>query len=608
MCGIAGLYAHHPDAAPVDDGALARMSERMAARGPDAAGSWRSDDGRLALAHRRLAIIDLSPGGAQPMTHTTRAGGLLVISFNGEIYNHRELRAALERDGHEFHSHSDTEVLLQLYERHGRAMLPMLRGMFAFALWDAQAQRLLLARDAFGIKPLYVAQDGRTLRFASQVNALLAGGGVDTAACAAGHVGFFLWGSVPEPYTLWRGIRSLPAGHSLVVDARGPQPAEPWGRRIAERLAQAAAQPARGSRADALAALADALRDSVRAHQVADVPVGVFLSSGLDSALLAALAAPDREAAAQVQTLTLAFAEYAGQPHDEAPLAEKLAGQLGTRHATVRTNRQAFEADFDAFLSAMDQPSIDGVNTWFVAKAAAGQGLKVALSGLGGDELFASYPSFSDLPRLQRAARPFAALPGLGAVLRRLAAPLIGRVSSPKYAGVAEYGATLGGAYLLRRGLFMPWELPQVLPPDMAEQGWRELGGRAGIDGLAAGLHGVKPERLAISALEMSRYMRNQLLRDADWASMAHSLEVRVPLVDTVLLEAVAPWLAAHPGLSKPQVVAAAAPALPGELLQRPKTGFTVPVRDWLGANTAHARGLRGWARMIHARHTGLTP
>jgi asparagine synthase (glutamine-hydrolysing) len=307
-----------------------------------------------------------------------------------------------------------------------------------------------------------------------------------------------------------------------------------------------------------------------------------------------------------VQTLTLAFAEYAGQPQDEAPLAEKLAAQLGTRHVTVRTDRHAFEADFDAFLSAMDQPSIDGVNTWFVAKAAAGQGLKVALSGLGGDELFASYPSFADLPRLQRAARPFAAVPGLGSLLRRLAAPLFERLSSPKYAGVAEYGATLGGAYLLRRGLYMPWELPQVLPPEVAEQGWRELGERAGIDGLAAGLHGVKPERLAISALEMSLYMRNQLLRDADWASMAHSLEVRVPLVDTTLLEAVAPWLAAYPDLSKPQGVASAAPALPGELLQRPKTGFTVPVRDWLGGRVPRGRGLRGWARMIYSRQGEL--
>lgn len=596
MCGIAGLFAYHPAAPSVDRAALQRTSAHMAARGPDAQGEWVAADDRVALAHRRLAIIDLSPGGAQPMAS---ADGQLVISFNGEIYNHRELRAALEREGAVFRSHSDTEVLLQLYARKGRAMLPLLRGMFAFALWDGRSRSLLLARDAFGIKPLYLADDGRTLRLASQVKALLAGGGIDAAPEPAGHAGFFLWGSVPEPYTLYRGIRSLPAGHSQVFDARGPQPPEAFGGRISERLAAAAAKAARGSRADALAAITAALRDSVRAHQVADVPVGVFLSSGLDSALLAALAAPTPDAAASVQTLTLAFAEFAGQPQDEAPLAERLAAQLGTRHATVRIDRRAFEVDFDALLAAMDQPSIDGVNTWFVAKAAAAHGLKVALSGLGGDELFASYPSFADLPRLQRAARPFAALPGLGAGLRRLAAPVAGALTSPKYAGVAEYGGTLGGAYLLRRGLFMPWELPQLLPRELAEQGWRELGARAGIDALGLNL---RPSRLAVSALEMQNYMRHQLLRDADWASMAHSLEVRVPLVDTVLLDAVAPWLAAHPDLTKPEVVAAAAPTLPRDLLRRPKTGFTVPVRDWLAGSAPHGRGLRGWARMIHAR------
>jgi asparagine synthase (glutamine-hydrolysing) len=239
MCGIAGLFAYHPAAPSVDRAALQRTSAHMAARGPDAQGEWVAADDRVALAHRRLAIIDLSPGGAQPMAS---ADGQLVISFNGEIYNHRELRAALEREGAVFRSHSDTEVLLQLYARKGRAMLPLLRGMFAFALWDGRSRSLLLARDAFGIKPLYLADDGRTLRLASQVKALLAGGGIDTAPEPAGHAGFFLWGSVPEPYTLYRGIRSLPAGHSQVFDARGPQPPEAFGGRISERLAAAAAK------------------------------------------------------------------------------------------------------------------------------------------------------------------------------------------------------------------------------------------------------------------------------------------------------------------------------------------------------------------------------
>jgi len=333
---------------------------------------------------------------------------------------------------------------------------------------------------------------------------------------------------------------------------------------------------------------------------VADVPVGMFLSAGIDSALITALSVAHGE---RPHTLTLAFAEYVGNADDESPWAEKLAAQFGTRHATVMVRKADFEEQREQLLAAMDQPSIDGINTWFVARAATSQGIKVALSGLGGDELFASYPSFTDLPRMRRLARPFARFPGLGQGLRKASAPLLSSLTSPKYAGVLEYGATLGGAYLLRRGLYMPWELNQVLVPELVKDGWGALQCRAQLDATIAG---IPQDRLAISALEMSWYMRQQLLGDSDWASMAHSLELRVPFLDVPLLRAVAPWLAAHPGLSKPAVAAALAPALPQAVLRKPKTGFSVPVRDWLlGKQVAHAdRGLRGWARHVYAGYT----
>lgn len=596
MCGIAGIFAYQNAAPPADRGELRVIRDHMAARGPDGHGEWFSMDDRVALGHRRLAIIDLSDRAAQPMVS---ADGQLAISFNGEIYNYRQLKKELEAKGRVFRTESDTEVLLHLYAERGDAMLHGLRGMFAFALWDARKQTLLLARDAFGIKPLYYGDDGKSLRFASQVKALLAGGRVDTRPEPAGHAGFFLWGSVPEPWTLYKGIRSLPAGHFMRVDGRRPAVPQAFCR-IQDVLRDAASNPAQGSEAEGLDAITHALSESITAHQVADVSVGVFLSSGLDSAMITS-AMCERDA--RPHSLTLGFAEYSGTPDDEAPLAERVASLLGTRHATLLVRRQDFKEDRERFLAAMDQPSIDGVNTWFVARAAASQGIKVALSGLGGDELFGSYPSFKDLPRITRLTGRLAAIPGLGRAVRQLLAPAAARYTSSKYASLLEYGATLAGAYLLRRSLYLPWELPQVMDADLACQGLADLQTLPILEGLTAGYQG---QRLAISALEMACYMRHQLLRDTDWASMAHSLEVRVPLVDVPLLRATAPWLATYPHLAKYRVVSALAPRLPRELLRKQKTGFTVPVREWLLTDqpARHERGLRGWARIIYQQAT----
>jgi asparagine synthase (glutamine-hydrolysing) len=591
MCGVVAIHAYASGAASVDRAELRNVRDSMAARGPDGLGEWFSPDERMGLGHRRLSIIDLSRHGAQPMASGDRQ---CVISFNGEIYNYRELRAQLQARGRVFATESDTEVLLQLYEEYGTGMLDKLRGMFAFALWDTRRQALLLARDPLGIKPLYYADNGKTIRVASQVKALLHSP-VDTSPDPAGHAGFFLWGSVPGPWTLYRGIRNLAPGHFMWVRGERAEAPQPYCL-VTDILAQAAAQPARGSEQEALEHIAASLRASVEAHLVADVPVATFLSAGLDSSMICSLVA---RPGVQPRTLTLAFAEFAGTANDESPLAEAIAKRFGTRHTTLTVRREDFEAERERLLAAMDQPSIDGVNTWFVARAAASQGIKVALSGLGGDELFGSYPSFRDVPRITRFARPFSHVPGLGLVVRKISAPLVKRLTSPKFAGLLEYGGTAGGAYLLRRGLYTPWELPDVMDPDMARQGWRELQMVARLNASAAVPGSV---RLAVSALEMSWYMRHQLLCDADWAGMAHSVEIRVPLLDAQLLKETAPWFAAYPRLTKRQVVAATARDVPPELLDKPKTGFLVPVREWLGArpDARSGRGLRGWARTVH--------
>ena len=586
MCGLNAIFAYAAGAPPVDVAELIAVRDAMAARGPDGAGQWLAADGRLGFGHRRLSIIDLAETANQPMSLDA---GRLVITFNGEIYNFRELRAELEAQGQRFRTQSDTEVLLHLYDRDGAAMVERLRGMFAFALWDAGRRGLLLARDPFGIKPLYYADDGRTLRVASQVKALLAGQGIDGEPDPAGHAGFFLLGSVPEPHTLYRSIRALPAGCTLWAEESGFGAPTPYFD-ISRTLAERDGQPVVGS-------LRHHLLDSVRAHLVADVPVGVFLSAGLDSATIAALAAELTDAG-RLDTLTLAFDEFIGTAQDEAPLAETVAADLGTRHVTRRVTGAAFREDRDRLLAAMDQPTIDGVNVYFVAKAAAEAGLKVALSGLGGDELFCGYDSFRQVPRLVGALGRIPGMAEAGRLFRVLSAPVLSRLASPKSAGIFELGTRYGDAYLLRRGLFMPWELSSVMEADMARAGLADLNLTGHLESCQGDVQGGKRK---VAALEMSWYMRHQLLRDADWAGMAHSLEIRTPLVDATLFRALAPVLGSPSGPDKRAMAQTPARMLPRAILGRPKTGFAVPVRDWLlGDAAGRERGLRGWARTVH--------
>jgi asparagine synthase (glutamine-hydrolysing) len=630
MCGINGIFSFTPAAPAIDRDELLRTREAMITRGPDAAGAWISPDGRVGLASRRLAILDLSAAGDQPMAGDS---GRVQVVLNGEIYNFRELRSGLEAAGCCFRSRSDTEVVLELYLRHGEALLPRLRGMFALAIWDGRDRRLLLARDPFGIKPLYYAlgSAGRPgaagspavaapaaasqLRFASQVKALEAGGAVSREVDPAGLAGFLLWGSVPEPWTIRRAVRALPAGHLLVVqEGRAGEP-----RPFADLASGSTSPPAprdaaAPGKAAAEAAAAAAVDESIAAHLVSDVPVAVFLSAGLDSGLVAALAC--RHLAERPATFTLSFDVLAGTPRDEAPLAAEVARRLGTRHVERRMGREAFARLWPEALAAMDQPSIDGFNTFAVSRAAHEAGLKVALSGLGGDELFGSYPSFDGVPRGMLAARWGRRLPGLAAAWPALAARLApGR---PKLGGLLRHGGTLPGSYFLRRALFLPEELPALMGPQAAAAGLAAYDPIADAGKLlattrAAGQAGAAPAAatnghrpldpwLAVQLMESSQYLRNQLLRDADWASMASSVELRVPLVDACLHRrlAAAGFQPAR-RLGKAALVRRLAPELPEALWHRPKHGFYVPVHEWLrpGELGPAGRNLGGRSRAL---------
>jgi len=600
MCGLNGVFAFHPAAGAPAEAELIATRDHMRLRGPDGSGAYWSEGRRCGLGHRRLSIIDLSDEALHPMKS---ADGSLVIIFNGEIYNYQALRAELEAEGAQFRTHSDTEVLLQLYERRGEAMTDGLRGMYAIAIWDARRGGLFLSRDPYGIKPLYTANDGWTFRFASQVKALLAGGQVSREPEPAGLVGFNLFGSVPEPFTLYRDIRALPAGHSQWIDAAGPRQS----RRhtdVAAILAEGAEHPAPAG--ELAARVREGALDSVRAHLVADVEVGVFLSAGVDSGALLGLM---RDAGQEkVRAITLGFEEFRGTAEDETPLAAQIAERYGAEHIVRQVSEREFRDDLPGILEAMDQPSIDGINTWFVAKAAHEAGLKVALSGLGGDELLAGYPSFRDIPRAVRLLRGPGAVPGLGALARHAGGVAgLGR-RSPKMLGLAEYGGTYPGAYLLRRGLYLPFELGSVMDAGMAREGMRRLRPLARLNEALTPMPKSAVSR--VSALESCFYMRNQLLRDADWAGMAHSLEIRTPLVDIELLRRLAPVIP-HLTADAGKRALAAAPSLPlpDALVDRPKTGFGVPTGRWLSAaSDRKGAASRLWSREVLASHAAPAP
>jgi asparagine synthase (glutamine-hydrolysing) len=584
MCGINGIVAFGNGAPSVDVDELTRTREAMRSRGPDAAGIWISPDGRAGLGHRRLSIIDVSDRANQPMV--SREGDV-VLTFNGEIYNYKELRG-----DETFATESDTEVVLRLYRKSGAAMLPRLRGMFAFAIWDARTNTLCLARDPYGIKPLYYANDGRTFRFASQAKALLAGGRVSASRDPAGVAGFLLRGHVPEPFTIYEDISMLPAGTWMTVTRDGPSEPRPYFS-IAEVLRDAVNQRRRYSDDDRAAIIAEGVRESVRYHLVSDVPVGAFLSAGRDSGSIVGLAA---ETGVSLQTITMRFE---GQANDETPLAAAVARQYGTAHHTATLSRTMFRDALPRALEAMDQPTLDGLNSYFVCKAAAELGWKVALSGTGGDELFGGYSTFRNIPRFVRAVRPFRRAPRIAAAFRR-ACGFIARDParfSPKTPYTFQYCTSYEGAYLMKRGLFLPDELTSIVGADLAREGLERLQMLDRIRDAITPDPGTPFARVA--AMESSLLLRNQLLRDIDWASMAHSLEVRVPLVDAFLLRKIASAVLSMKG--KELLARAPRPPLPAAILTRKKSGFTIPNAAWLDDRrrvTTHF-GMRPWALYI---------
>ncbi len=610
MCGVVGMFRYGRYEHGLDADEVLTIRDAMTTRGPDGAGTWFSEDHRIALAHRRLAIIGLGDQGAQPMELRPRCCGVdesLVVTFNGEIYNYRELRRHLEGRGHHLRSQTDTEVLLHLYEDHGSEFVDLLRGMFAFVLFDGRARTMLLARDPLGIKPLYLADDGDTIRVASQARALLESPSVSQTTNDAALAGLLVFGFVPEPLTAWSDIRAVPPGSTVTIQHDGSRTIRRFFS-LSEEITRAEQTPASQS-ADEL--VRDALSDSVNAHMVSDVEVGIFLSSGIDSSAVLGLAAEQEQS---LHAVTVGFEEYGESSDDEVPLARVVADTYGARHSVDVVTRENFASWLPIILTDMDQPTTDGINSWLVSRAAASQGLKVALSGLGGDEFLGGYSNFVTVPTWYHRLRMPASLPGIGLASRRLLATAL-RSYKPQAAGMLEYGDSLAHVWLLFRCVNAPWHLPSILGRERAAAALAALN----IDSILAGAITPEPQTDVgvVAALEGGLYMRSQLLRDADWAGMAHSLEIRVPLVDSVASPLLTRALTRvwTPPEGKQSLGRSPIPPLPRVVLERSKTGFSVPMAeravnqpgfgDWRRIGTlAHPRcsWARRWSYVIAGR------
>jgi asparagine synthase (glutamine-hydrolysing) len=559
MCGIAGIFSpdYHPSRLK---SACRQMLHSLEHRGPDAQGMY--EDANLVLGHQRLSIIDFSENANQPIANEDST---IWLSFNGEIYNFQSLREKLCRQGHHFRSRMDGEVILHLYERYEMECLKYLRGMFAFALWDEQRKKLFIARDRFGIKPLYYGKMNSTFVFASEVNAILESGMIADTLNANADLEFLKYGSIPSPQTVYQAIDLIPAGHYLEVDCQGGRLKPYWSLDECFRRSEAGAAPH-----------PDRLRSSLdrvtKEHLVSDAPLAILLSGGVDSSALVALAHNGNCDA--LATMTLRFED---EHLDESRSARVMSDRFGTVHHECLVTASDFKSQLDYFIEALDQPTVDGFNTYLVSKAAKEKGFRVLLSGLGGDEVFGGYPHFGRVTHLFK----------LVSVLRWLPVPVRRAVLSGFSAGAHArhfYGAdrlhylshpSHRQAYLVYRGLFDPGLLDDLVPQ---EKGFISQAQGEMYPQLDSGLD------LAF-AMEFKGYLHNQLLRDSDVMSMRHSVEMRVPFLDHELVESVLSLPEKDrfsPNAHKMLLKGALGDLLPEEIFAQKKRGFIFPMDRWM--------------------------
>lgn len=574
MCGILAVFSNTYFSDENENISLNSLKKR----GPDGFGVWRGNN--VFLGHTRLSIIDLSLRSTQPMVSSC---GRYIIIFNGEIYNYAELKLNLEKKGYIFRTNSDTEVILTLFTIEKENFLNLLHGMFSFVIWDNFEESAFAARDPYGIKPLYIGYFDKGLILASQVKTILSTSLVSCDKDDLAISKFNLLGSVPEPDTCYKDIKSLESGHyiwikknKIIKKIRWKNIADIWNNvQIKKNIKLTTIEDI----------VKKSIKESISRHIISDVPIGIFLSGGIDSSVLAGLMV--EAGVKNIVGVTIAYKEYENTVHDESIVAKEIATHFGIKHHIRFVTKEEFVEDLPKIFESMDQPSIDGINTWFASKAISELGIKVVISGVGGDELFMGYNSFHKLPLIVKYIKFLYKFPLVKPFVTLLFYLKANLSRNNRWLDASDLIQTIDGCWLMSRSIS---SINTIKKTNNSDFNYKNI---------VNDMTGTRPKdnHLALSQIESMTYLRNQLLRDSDWASMAHSIELRTPLVDMTLLENLSPILGEFKKFPHKILLSnTLKKSLPKSILTRKKTGFSIPINTWL---KQYQKSNKTWNKII---------
>ena len=587
MCGISGIFNYSKS--DIDSERLVlKFTELQKKRGPDNKAIWKSDCGKVVFGHNRLSIIDTSIDANQPFISQDQN---YVITFNGEIYNFNEIRKEIENKKIVFRTKSDTEVIIEAYKIWGIDFIKKLRGMYAFAIWDKKNKKIIFGRDPFGIKPLYYLNQNGVFYFASQIKTLLSIDNLSHKISNSGLVSYYLWGHVQEPKTLFKNIKSLKRGTCLTVNREG--------KKIFYEFANLKNLILNSEKLDLKdekekkVYLKNIIEETVSYHQVSDVPRAILLSSGIDSNII--LASTNNVNKKDLSALTIDF-DY-NDNKNETILASESAKLNGIKHIIDKISNYEFENLLKNFFIDMDSPTNDALNNYLISYLAKKNNFKVIISGVGGDEFFLSYPSFKVIPSLKSKMKYVPQFPLLNSFLKNTFYSFLkNKKMKTKYSGIYEYGRKTNSAYLLNRSLFLPFEIQEIISDHQFKEGIDELNY---FEESNNEIEKFENDQIAIMYYEIKYYLTSKLLRDCDWASMSHSVELRTPFVDWFFFKKIIPYIKSNIKFNKSSLVDSYQHCLPSKLKTRKKTGFNVPHENYLkimSVKREYANPIRDWS------------
>ncbi len=587
MCGISGVFNFNKSNIESEK-IIRKIVKLQHQRGPDENDIWISDCKRLVFGHNRLSIIDLSIKAKQPFSCVNNN---CVITFNGEIYNYKEIRKDLESKNIKFKSNSDTEVIIESYKYWGEKFIEKLRGMFSFAIWDNKKKKLLLARDPFGIKPLYYLKINGSYIFASQIKSLLSIDNIKFEYSDPSIVSYYLWGNIQEPFTLYKNIFSLNKGTYLTVESNGKEKSVNYAN--IKNLILNTDPINFSSENERNDYLRNYVNETVNYHQVSDVPRTILLSSGIDSNVI--LSSISNENKKNCSALTLDF-DYKND-QNETILAKQSALINEINHNISKISDDDFYNLLENFYKDMDSPTNDGFNNYLISHVSKKMGSKIIISGIGGDEIFSGYPTFKLIPKINRNLKYLPKIKFLNQFIKNKIYKILKKFNlKTKYAGIEEFGRSPDKAFLLVRSLFLPFELEELVSDNSFKKGFQELNI---LNELNDDISGLNDTNLSTMYLEIKYFLCSKLLRDCDWVSMAHSVELRTPFVDWFFFKKMIALIKSDIPPKKKSLYQCYKNNLPKDLIRRKKTGFMIPHENFLkklSIKKQYPNALRDWS------------